>query len=133
MTKCKRSWYSVFVNLTLLNIFLSSASGNLILCAPCNWHPPKWFFNTSSLLQPCKEYWQKYFCRCHYYRYPDSSRQTFPRRTIPQRTFLRRTVPRRTISQTDNSPERTFPRQTVPRMTFPQADISPNGHFPEMR
>ena len=56
MAKGKRSWYSVFVSLTFSCPFLSSASVNLILCAPCNLHLSKWFFNTSLLVQPCKRF-----------------------------------------------------------------------------
>ena len=59
MTKGSR--YSVFLKLTLSCRFLSSASGSLILCIPCNLHISKWFFNVSSLIQQCKQYWQKYF------------------------------------------------------------------------
>ena len=44
MTKGKRSWYSVFVNLTLSHLFLLLASEG-------------WFFNTFSLVQ---QNWQKY-------------------------------------------------------------------------
>ena len=36
--------------------FCNSASGNLILCTPCNFHLSKWFFNTSSLVQPYEQY-----------------------------------------------------------------------------
>ena len=52
-------WYSVFVNLTLPSPFLSPASGSMILCASCNLHLSIWLFNTFSLVQLCKQYWQK--------------------------------------------------------------------------
>ena len=60
MIKGKRSWYSGFVNLTLSPPFVLSASRSLILCTSCNLHFPKCFLDTSSLVQPCKQYWQKY-------------------------------------------------------------------------
>ena len=69
MIKGKRRWFSVFVNLTLSCPFLSSASGSLILFAPCNLHLLKWFFNTSSLIQACKqiEIDGNIFCGSYYY------------------------------------------------------------------
>ena len=45
LTKGKRSWYYVFVGLTLLHSFFSSASGSLILCAPYNLHLSNCFFS----------------------------------------------------------------------------------------
>ena len=60
MIKGKRSWYSGFVNLTLSLPFVLSASRSLTLCTPCNLHLPKCFLDTSSLVQPRKQYWQKY-------------------------------------------------------------------------
>ena len=55
MTKVKRRWYSVFVKLALSRSFLLSASGSLILFALCSLHLSQEFFNTSSLLQQCKQ------------------------------------------------------------------------------
>ena len=66
---CKRSWCSVFVNLTLSCPFLSSVSGSLILCAPCNMHLSKWFSSTYSMHQSShtNNIGRNVFCCCDYY------------------------------------------------------------------
>ena len=74
----KYSWSRTFLSVNLNGLaqieqlvasfscpFLSSASGSLILYGLRNLHLSKCFFNTPSLVQPCKQYWQKY--RCDYY------------------------------------------------------------------
>ena len=44
----------------MLRPFLLPVSRSLILWSPCSLNLSVWFFKTSSLVQPCKQYWKKY-------------------------------------------------------------------------